>query len=228
MLVLLVRERFGLRDAAAVPYHATLVERGPGQPLMQEGVLRRQEETARAGGANGAPLADLLHRIAGGDRSALRRLYDLQSPRLFAVALRITRDSHLASDALHDAFMQVLKQAGRFDPGRGNAEAWLVSLVRYRALDIVRSRRREVSSYEPADEPGFDPDALEILASSEEGQALRSCLGQLEEDRRQLIVLAFVEGLSHSELAARLKLPLGTVKSAIRRGLRKLRECLEQ
>lgn len=228
MSVQLVLARSGLRDGAAVPYHATLVERDPGRPLMEEGVLRRQEETVRANGADGAPLADLLHRIAGGDRAALRHLYDLQSPRLFGVALRITRDPDLASDALHDAFMQVLKQAGRFDPARGNSEAWLTSLARYRALDIVRSRRREVSGYEPADKPGFDPDALEILSSTEEGQALRSCLGQLEEDRRQLIVLAFVEGLSHSELAARFKLPLGTVKSAIRRGLRKLRECLEQ
>lgn len=192
---------------------------------MTEGMLCREEDGLPS---DGAGLADLLHRIAGGDRWALRRLYDLRSSRLYAIALRITREKELASDALHDAFMQVLQQAGRFDPERGSAEAWLVSLVRYRALDIVRDRRREVLGYEPADQPGFDPDALDLLAATEEGARLRACLGALEEDRRRLIVLAFVDGLSHQALATRLGLPLGTVKSAIRRGLLRLRECLGQ
>ncbi|MGH7105520.1 MAG: sigma-70 family RNA polymerase sigma factor [Acetobacteraceae bacterium] len=205
---------------------------------MTEGTLRREEGGFPTGGSppggfapggsDAAGLGHLLQRIAGGDRAALRRLYDLKSPRLYAIALRITREKELASDALHDAFMQVLKQAGRFDPARGSAEAWLVSLVRYRALDIVRGRGREVLGYEPADQPGFEPDALDLLAATEEGARLRTCLGALEEDRRRLIMLAFVDGLSHNDLAARLSLPLGTVKSAIRRGLLTLRECLGQ
>lgn len=193
---------------------------------MQEGMLRRQADDFRESSAKGALLADLLGRIAHRDRVALRQLYDLEAPRLFGIALRLTGERELASDALHDAFMQVLNQASRFDPGRGSAEAWLVSLVRYRALDIVRRRRREVLGYEPADAPSQEPDALATLARTEEGDALRICLGELEEDRRRLIVLAFVEGLSHAELAARLRMPLGTVKSTIRRALVKLRECL--
>ncbi|MGH7119930.1 MAG: sigma-70 family RNA polymerase sigma factor [Acetobacteraceae bacterium] len=175
---------------------------------------------------SGKVLADLLRRIANRDRAALRRLYDMEAPRLYGIALRITSQRELAADALHDAFMQVLRQAGRFDPARGSAEAWLVSLVRYRALDIVRRRRREVLGYEAVEEPTGEPDALEQLATTEAGEALRLCLGELEEDRRRMIVLAFVEGLSHAELAHRLKLPLGTVKSSIRRSLVKLKECL--
>ncbi|MGH7067888.1 MAG: sigma-70 family RNA polymerase sigma factor [Acetobacteraceae bacterium] len=195
---------------------------------MTKGILRREADGARSGGSASDLLADLLQRIARGDRAALRRLYDRQSPRLYAIALRITRDQELASDALHDACMQVLKQAGRFDPARGSAEAWLVSLVRYRALDIVRGRRREVLGYEPTDQPSFEPDALDLLATTEEGARLRACLAALEGDRRRLIILAFVDGLSHADLATRLGLPLGTVKSTIRRGLLKLRECLGQ
>lgn len=217
---------FGLSGTSFVPYHAGFAQLGSGRHLMEEGMLRRQADNSGASGSSGALYADLLRRIAGGDRAALRRLYDLLAPRLYGIALRITGERELASDALHDAFMQVLKQAGRFDPARGSAEAWLVSLVRYRALDIVRSRRREVLGYEPVDQPTSEPDALELLAATEEGEALRLCLGELEEERRRLIVLAFVEGLSHTDLAARLKLPLGTVKSTIRRGLLKLRECL--
>lgn len=172
-------------------------------------------------------LATLIPRIAAGDRAAFRRVYDLHAPRLYAVALRITRQGPLASDAVHDAFLQLWRNAGRFDLGRGNPEAWLVSLVRYRALDIARRRSREVPDHdlpEPVDE---DPDPLQRLAASHDAAALHNCLGQLEADRRRLLALAFIDGLSHSEVAERLKLPLGTVKSWIRRSLQALRLCLE-
>lgn len=215
-----------LSEITSIPYDDRVARTGSGRHLMQEGMLRRQAGDLRESGPDGELRAHLLGRIANRDRAALRQLYDLEAPRLFGIALRITRERELASDALHDAFMQVLKQASRFDPMRGSAEGWLVSLVRYRALDIVRSRRREVLGYEPQDAPSQEPDALATLAATEEGEALRVCLGELEEDRRRLIVLAFVEGLSHAELAARLGMPLGTVKSTIRRALVKLRECL--
>jgi RNA polymerase sigma-70 factor (ECF subfamily) len=177
--------------------------------------------------SGGSDLADLLAQVAVGDRAAFRRLYDLQSTRLYAVALRITRQGPLAADAVHDALLQVWRNAGRFDLARGNPEAWLLSLVRYRALDIARRRGREVSDEdrpEPIDE---DPDPLQRLADTRDAAALRACLGQLEADRRKLLLMAFVDGLSHSEVAERLKLPLGTVKSWIRRSLRLLRLCLE-
>jgi RNA polymerase sigma-70 factor (ECF subfamily) len=98
--------------------------------------------------------------------------------------------------------------------------------VRYRALDIVRRRSREVPGYEPSDIEDETPDPLAHLVSTAEGATLHRCLGELEEDRRRLVVLAFVDGLSHSELAARMSVPLGTVKSWIRRSLIALRGCL--
>jgi RNA polymerase sigma factor (sigma-70 family) len=98
--------------------------------------------------------------------------------------------------------------------------------VRYRALDIVRRHAREVPGYEPEDRADDAPDALTRLVSTAEDAALHRCMDQLDQDRRQLVVMAFVDGLSHSELADRLKVPLGTVKSWIRRSLLSLRECL--
>jgi RNA polymerase sigma-70 factor, ECF subfamily len=170
--------------------------------------------------------ASLLQRCGNGDRLAFRILYDRWSGRLHGIALRITRQAPLAADATHDAFVQVWQQAHRFDPKRGSAEAFLISLVRYRAMDIVRQRGREISGYEPEERADDTPDALAQLVDSTEGEALHRCLGLLDTERRRLIVMAFVEGLSHSELAEKLSVPLGTVKSWIRRSLLSLRECL--
>ncbi len=169
----------------------------------------------------------MLRACAGKDAGAFRRLYDLWSPRLHGTALRITRQPSLAADATHDAFVQIWQQAARFDPARGSAESWLVSLVRYRALDIARRRAREVGGYEPPEQADESPDALARLMESAEGAALRVCLDRLDEERRQVIRLAFVDGLSHSDLAGRLGQPLGTIKSWIRRALAALRGCLE-
>jgi RNA polymerase sigma-70 factor, ECF subfamily len=170
--------------------------------------------------------AALLHRCAAGDRAAFRLLYDRWANRLYGVALRITRESSLAADALHDTFLQVWQQAHHYDPDRGGAEAWMVGMVRYRALDIVRRRAREVPGYEPEEREDESPDALARLVSTIEGAALHRCLNELEAERRRLVVLAFVDGLSHSELAGRMSVPLGTVKSWIRRSLIQLRGCL--
>ena len=172
-------------------------------------------------------LATLIPRIAAGDRAAFRQVYDLYSSRLYAVAVRITRQAPLASDAVHDALLQLWRNAGRFDLERGHPEAWLISLVRYRALDIARRRTREVSDDDLPEPVDDDPDPLERLATARDAAALHACLGGLEADRRKLLSLAFIEGLSHSEVAERVKLPLGTVKSWIRRSLQSLRICLE-
>ena len=135
-------------------------------------------------------------------------------------------ESSLAADALHDAFLQIWQLAHRYDPDRGGAEAWMIGMVRYRALDIVRRRAREVPGYEPRSARTKTPDALARLVSTAEGAALHRCLNELEQERRRLVVLAFVDGLSHSDLAERLSVPLGTVKSWIRRSLIQLRGCL--
>ena len=170
--------------------------------------------------------AALIVRCAAGDRAAFRLVYDQWAARLHGIALRLTRQPGLAADATQEAFIQLWRHAGRFDPERGTAEAFLVTLVRYRALDLLRRGAREVSGYEPPDAPDDGPDALAQLAASAEGTALRRCLARLDTERRKLVLLAFVDGLSHNDLAARLGQPLGTVKSSIRRSLLSLRECL--
>jgi RNA polymerase sigma-70 factor (ECF subfamily) len=170
--------------------------------------------------------AALLRACAEGDRAAFRTLYDRWGPRLHGIALRITRQAGLAADATQDAFVQVWQQAHRFDPARGSAEAFLISLLRYRALDIVRRRGREITGAALDERADDTPDALAQLVGSTEAAALQRCLGLLDAERRRLVVMAFVEGLSHSELAETLRVPLGTVKSWIRRSLLSLRECL--
>jgi len=172
-------------------------------------------------------VAALLQRSAEGDRAAFRRLYDLQSSRLYAVALRITRQSALAADAMHEAFVSVWEYADRFDPLRGTGDAWLTSIVRYRALDLVRRGVREVTGLDVPEREDEDPDPLARLLGSAEGAALHRCLEELDAERRALIMHAFMDGLTHTELADRFAMPLGTVKSSIRRGLAGLRHCLE-
>lgn len=172
-------------------------------------------------------LTELLRRCANADRAAFRRLYELQTPRLYAIALRITRQPALAADAVHDALLQVWQNARRYDPSRGNPEAWLLSLVRYRALDIARRQARETTGLELPDSIDEDPDALNRMIGTAEGEALQRCLQTLPAERRRLVVMAFIEGLSHSELSQRLGQPLGTVKSWIRRALLTLKRCLD-
>jgi RNA polymerase sigma-70 factor (ECF subfamily) len=174
-----------------------------------------------------AMLTALLARCAGGDAAAFRALYSAQAPRMHGLAMRITRDPALAADAMHDAFVQVWKHAVRFDPERGAAGAWLTSIVRYRALDITRRRVREQPGYEAPEQEDESPDALAQLVASAEGAALRRCLEELEPDRRALLISAYTEGLSHSELAEKSGSPLGTIKSWIRRSLASLKRCLE-
>ncbi|HTW29892.1 MAG TPA: sigma-70 family RNA polymerase sigma factor [Acetobacteraceae bacterium] len=171
--------------------------------------------------------AALLRRCAGGDAAAFRTLYEEQAPRLYGLALRMTRQPALAADALHDAFLQVWQQAARFDPARGPAEAWLTGLLRYRAIDLLRRREREQPGYEPPDAPDDGPDPFEQLRAAGDSAALSRCLATLEEAQQRLLRLAYVDGLSQSQLAAKLAAPLGTVKSWTRRALLALRQCLE-
>jgi RNA polymerase sigma-70 factor (ECF subfamily) len=171
--------------------------------------------------------AELLAAVAAGERDALRRLYEQQSVRLFGIAQAILRDRDASADALHDAFVSIARRAGQFDPARGPAEAWLGAIVRHAALDLARKRGRE----RPTDDPTLgdtpvEPPQLGAVEGSIEAERLRRCLEALPEKNRQGIVLAFVHGLSHPQVAARLELPLGTVKAWIRRGLLTLRECL--
>jgi len=175
-----------------------------------------------------AEAAELLKAIAGRDRGAFRRLYDAEAARLFAIALRVVRDRAAAADAVQEGFIQIWQNAARFDPAAGSARAWIATIVRYRALDLARARGREVLEPEPVspDRATEEPDILDLLHAREQHRRLADCLGALAEKNRRMIVLAFVDGYSHGQIAGRLELPLGTVKAWIRRGLTALRECL--
>lgn len=141
--------------------------------------------------------------------------------------MAILRDRSAAADVIQDAFLKVWQRAGQFDPARGPAGAWLGQVVRNAALDAARARGREVLTDDPSLGDGsVEATALDDLTTAEDGARLRACLGQLEDKPRQGILLAFVHGMSHPEVAERMAQPLGTVKSWIRRGLLSLRECL--
>ncbi|WP_431282607.1 sigma-70 family RNA polymerase sigma factor [Humitalea sp. 24SJ18S-53] len=169
----------------------------------------------------------LLQAVAAGDRASLRSLYDSEGPRLFGIAMAILRDRDAAADAVQDAFVKIARRAAQFDPTRGEARHWMGGIARHAALDIARARGREMPTDDPAlgDTP-VDPEALDRVLATEAGTRLRACLAELEAKNREGIILAFVHGLSHVQVAARLALPLGTAKSWIRRGLLQLRTCL--
>lgn len=172
-------------------------------------------------------LKDLLGKVAAGDRDALRAIYLRQSSRLFGIAMAILRDRTAAADVLQESFLRVWQRAGQFNADRGEGATWLSAIVRYASLDAARARGREI----PTDDPGLgdtmvEPEAIGLIAADEEGKLLRACLERLPAANRQGIIMAFVHGLSHPEIALKLDQPLGTIKSWIRRGLLNLRECL--
>ncbi len=174
-----------------------------------------------------ASLDQLLSAVARGEHASLRAIYDREGTRLFGIAMAILRDRPAASDAMQDAFLRLWQRAAQYDPGRGEARAWIATIVRNAALDVARARGREQPTGDPTlgDQP-VEPDAIERLAATEDGARLRDCLAQLDQKGRQLVVLSFVHGLSHAQISARLDLPLGTVKTWIRRSLASLKDCL--
>ena len=172
-------------------------------------------------------VAMLLARCAQADRDALRQLYVLEASRLHGLALRITRDDAMAADALHDTFEQVWRNARRFDPQRSNGRAWLTALLRYRAIDAARWRKRSRDLSDIAEVADDAPSPFENLVAEYDTRTLTRCLGTLDERRRRLVVLAYLNGLTHAQLAARVGEPLGTVKSAVRRALVALRACMD-
>lgn len=182
------------------------------------------------GSTNGAasPLDAALRRCAAGDRGALRAIYDAEAPRMLGVALRLLKRRSLAEEAVQDAFVQIWSRAGSFDPARGEARAWIYAVLRNRALNTLRAEARtelveDLESFGLASE---EEDPEEAVGRLSEAGALRRCLERLEPVRRRAVVLAFIHGLTHGELSARLGIPLGTTKSWIRRSLLSLRECL--
>ena len=171
--------------------------------------------------------ASALLACAKGDQEALRRLFEAEAGKLQGVALRILRRHDLAEEAVQDTFVRIWKVAGQFDPERGSARAWIYAILRNRALTILRESDRERPESPAVLAEQSDEETLrEAWAGLSETSDLQRCLGELDETKRQGILMAYVLGYTHGEIAGRLGAPLGTAKSWVRRGLQALRECL--
>lgn len=186
--------------------------------------------TASDPAASSAPPSQLVDDIAAGDEQALRALYRLLAPVAYAVALRVTRDAHLAQDAMQEAFTDVWSRADDFDPARSSVRAWVLMLVHRRAVDRVR---REQSDHDRgrawvAGRHERDHDQVaDVVELRAEHRRVRAALDDLTPLQREALALAYHGGLTHSEVAARLDIPLGTAKTRIRDALRSLRTALE-
>jgi RNA polymerase sigma-70 factor (ECF subfamily) len=177
-----------------------------------------------------SPLFDLLARTALGDQGAFSQLYQLTSPKLFSVAMRILRHEERAEECLQEAFVNIWRQASSYNADKSAPMTWMTTVVRNRALDLLRQRRPETQAddaqlIENIEDSNDRTDAVEFGGES---RRLAQCLGELKDEQRRCVLLAYYEGHTHPELATRLKVPVGTIKTWIRRGLQQLRQCLDQ
>lgn len=177
-----------------------------------------------------AELAALIASVRDRDRTAFRSLYDATAPKLLGLIIRIVRDRAVAEDVLQDAFLRVWQNASTYSPDAGQPMTWLISIARNRAIDLIR-RKREVLAR-------GDEDGLSWLDSVADGRdheghflgrdALRTCLGRLDDAQRECIMLAYCDGYSREELAARFVRPVNTIKSWLHRSIGTLRTCMDE
>ena len=171
----------------------------------------------------------LIGRIAAQDRDAFSQFYDRYAPLVYALALRMLKAQSDAEDLLQEVFLQVWRQAAAYSAQRGSPEAWLVNIARSRAIDKLRSIRRREKSFVLTDDPAMaeSPDNVESFAGESETRlVMNSALANLPEAQRRVLELAYFDGLSQTEIAARLAEPLGTVKTRMRSGIQRLRGML--
>lgn len=175
----------------------------------------------------------LLARVVKGDQQAFSQLYDQSSPLLYTLAVRILGNREEAAELLQEVYLEVWRKVARYDVGRGTPVAWLITLTRSRAIDRLRARGARSQRSEPLDGaathvPDRGPGPFEAQADQEMRKLVSGALGNLPAAQQQAIELAYYEGLTHMEIAARLNQPLGTVKTRIKLGMAKLREALKQ
>ncbi|MGA5345028.1 sigma-70 family RNA polymerase sigma factor [Streptomyces griseoincarnatus] len=171
----------------------------------------------------------LLIRVAGGDQKAFEDLYGLVSGPVYGLVRRVVRDPAQSEEVAQEVLLELWRSAARFDPGRGTALSWVLTLAHRRAVDRVRSVRaageREQREARRGHGPAFDQVAEEVEAGLER-EWVRRCLDRLTALQRQSVTLAYYDGYTYREVAERLRLPLGTVKTRMRDGLTRLRDCL--
>ena len=182
-----------------------------------------------------ARLAELLARTALADQAAFDELYRLTSAQLFGVARRIVRDAAAAEELLQEAYVSVWHHAGSYSAAKSQPLTWLASIVRNRCLDQLRRREldtvplaRDDDERGDCDVPGGDPSPVDMLMAGADALSVGRCVDALDGGQKQAIALAFYQGLTHAEVARHLGEPLGTVKSWVRRGLERLKHCLDR
>ncbi len=175
-------------------------------------------------------LEELLGSVAAGDRAAFRALYEITAPKLFGIAMRILSDAQKSADALQDAYLQIWRCASQYDAEKGAVEAWMVGIVRFRAIDIARRERTRTAYFESNSVEEIEnmcmPTNLERVP--ETMISLRDCLERIGNNQRRALLEVHFNGYTSEEFATLHQIPLGTIKSRIRRGLQNLRTCMEQ
>lgn len=179
--------------------------------------------------SNAHELAPLMQAVAAKDRRALAELYDRTSAKLFGICMRLLGSEPEAEEVLQDVYLTVWNKADRFDGRKASPITWLAVLARNKAIDRLRRHSAPVTNLDDSPElVDGAPSALEVLEQEEDRKRLRDCLEELDEQQRSSIRSAFLDGATYPQLAEREQVPLGTMKSWIRRGLIRLRGCLER
>lgn len=187
------------------------------------------EDQAAAAAPGRRHLDPLLRRVAKGDDGAFAELYDAVAPAVFGLARRVLRQAEQAEEVAQEVLLEVWQQAPRFDPGRGTGFAWVMTMAHRRAVDRVRSAQaasdRELHVASRSQERAHDQ-VSEAVEQQMEAEAVRDCVDELTEIQRESVMMAYFGGYTYPEVAERLKTPLGTIKTRMRDGLIRLRDCM--
>jgi RNA polymerase sigma-70 factor (ECF subfamily) len=191
---------------------------------------RNADDAPPAGGVSSAPdLAELLRSCGRGDQTAFAQLYDATSSRVVGLAVRVVRDRAQAEEVAQEAFLEIWKTSGRFDPGKGSPLGWLLTIVHRKAVDRVRSAEastRRDTTYHHQNQPVEHDSTAEAATASLEARRVRGALQSLTPVQREALELAYFGGYTHTEVATMLELPVGTAKTRIRDGLIRLRDTM--
>jgi RNA polymerase sigma-70 factor (ECF subfamily) len=177
-------------------------------------------------------LSHLLARCALGDKQSFEQLYQSSSAQLFGLILRIVKNQDIAAEILQESYVKIWNRAGDYRIDKAQPMTWMGTVARNQAIDTLRRSANQILPGEPVEQlywladEGPEPD--EMAHTERQNDALRACLEQLEGLQKEALLLAYFRGMTHEELAAHLGKPLGTVKSWLRRGLQRLKNCLEQ